>query len=268
MNPVITLWRHRELLWNLVGRDLKARYKGSLLGFLWAVLNPLFMAVIYIFFLRLLGGRGMGITMEDILIGVFAWQFTVQSLTAGLTAFTGNANLVKKVYFPRAILPASLVVSALINFLLTLLIQFPLVALLLWHKGAVLSGWTLMLPVVICYQTLFNLGLALAVSAANVYFRDTSHLVGLFLSAWFFMSPVMYPLTLVHNLAQAHPWVEDLYMLNPMVLIITAYRALQLPEAHGAWSAAAWVGWLWPLLATALVGLVFQRAQRNFSDQL
>ena len=191
MNPFRAIAPYRDLVANLVGRDLKSRYKGSALGFLWTVLNPLFMAFIYIFFLRLLGGRGMPITMEDIIIGVFAWQFTVQSVNAGLNAFTGNANLVKKVYFPREILPVSIVASALINFLLTVLVQWVLIAFLLWRKGAMLSGWTAALPAVVLYHTLFNLELVLLVSAANVYFRDTSHLVGLFLSAWFFMSPVM-----------------------------------------------------------------------------
>lgn len=267
MNPLTTAWRHRELLWNLAGRDLKGRYKGSILGFLWTVLSPLFMAVIYIFFLRLLGGRGMQISLADIIIGVFAWQFTVQSVNSGLNAFTGNANLVKKVFFPRLLLPASVTLSALVNFLLTLLVQLPLVIFLLWRQHEVLSIWTLAVPVVILYHTFFNLLLALAVSAANVYFRDTSHLVGLGLSAWFFVSPVMYPLTLVHDLAKAWPWLDDLYQLNPLTVIITAYRALQTGTPLTL-TPAALVGWLWPLLAAVLIFRAFDRAQRNFSDLL
>ncbi len=268
MNPFRAIAPYRDLVANLVGRDLKSRYKGSALGFLWTVLNPLFMAFIYIFFLRLLGGRGMPITMEDIIIGVFAWQFTVQSVNAGLNAFTGNANLVKKVYFPREILPVSIVASALINFLLTVLVQWVLIAFLLWRKGAMLSGWTAALPAVVLYHTLFNLELVLLVSAANVYFRDTSHLVGLFLSAWFFMSPVMYPLSIVDTLSKSWPWLHDLYQLNPLTLIITAYRALQIPGATFPWSTAALVGWLWPLVAGVVIWRVFRRAQRYFSDLL
>jgi ABC-type polysaccharide/polyol phosphate export permease len=267
MNPLATAWRHRELLWNLAGRDLKSRYKGSLLGFLWTVLSPLFMAVIYIFFLRLLGGRGLKINLADIIIGVFAWQFTVQSVNSGLNAFTGNANLVKKVFFPRLLLPASVVLSSLVNFLLTLAVQLPLVVFLLWRQHEMLSIWTLAVPVVILYHTFFNLLLALTVSAANVYFRDTSHLVGLGLSAWFFVSPVMYPLTLVRDLAQQWPWVEDLYQLNPLTVIITAYRALQT-GAPLVLTPAALVGGLWPLVAAVLIFRAFDRAQRNFSDLL
>lgn len=267
MSFFLTMMRHRELLWNLASRDLKGRYKGSILGFLWTVLSPLFMAVIYIFFLRLLGGRGMIIKMEDIIIGVFAWQFTVQCVNSALSAFTGNANLVKKVFFPRSLLPASLVVSALINFLLTLVVQLPLVAFLLWRQHELLSTWTLALPVVILYQTFFNLLLALVISASNVYFRDTSHLVGLGMSAWFFMSPVMYPISLVHELAKSWPWLDDLYQLNPLTVIITAYRALQTGTPL-VLNAAAWAGLLWPLLAAILIFRVFNRAQRNFADLL
>ncbi|MCX6997561.1 MAG: ABC transporter permease [Kiritimatiellaeota bacterium] len=266
MNLIRTLAAYRDLVANLVARDLKSRYQGSALGFLWTVLNPLFMAAIYIFFLRLLGGRG--IALEDIIIGVFAWQFTTQCVNGGLHAFTGNATLVKKVFFPRIILPTTVVLASLVNFLLTLLVQLPLVALFLWYKHTLLSGWTLALPVVILYQTLFNLELALVVSAANVYYRDTSHLAGLILSAWFFMSPVMYPLELVRSAAADMPWVGDLYLLNPMALIITAYRALQVPGAPLPMTAAAVAGWLWPLLAGVIVLRVFERKQRFFADVL
>ena len=141
MIKIITDFTHHgDLIWNLVARDLKIRYRGSVLGFLWTILNPMFMAVIYIFFLRMLVGRG--IASEDIIIGVFAWQFTVQCVNAGLNCVTGNASLVKKVYFPRIILPFSVSVSGLINFLLTLIVQGVLVAILLMMKGASLEVTT------------------------------------------------------------------------------------------------------------------------------
>ena len=266
MNLLATIWRHRELLWNLVGRDLKSRYKGSVLGFFWTILTPLFMAVIYIFFLRLLGGRG--IAMEDIIIGVFAWQYTIQCVNAGVHCFTGNTNLVKKVFFPREILPLSITASSLVNFLLTLAVQFVLVGLLLWHRGAIFSGWFWVLPAVMLYQTVFNFELILVVSTANVYYRDTSYLVNLLVSAWFFMSPVMYPLSFVDNLAHTLPWLRDVYQLNPMTMIITAYRATQMPGEGFAWSTAAVIGWLWPLLAGLLIWPWFQRSQRYFADVL
>ncbi len=191
MNVLKDIFERRELLWNLTVRELKQRYKGSALGFLWSVLTPLFMAVIYVFFLRLLAGRGVPI--EEIIIGVFAWQFTTQCVMGGMTCVTGNANLVKKVSFPREILPLSQVAANGIGYLLSLLVQFPLLAFLLYRADGpgFAAAWPLFLFWML-WQTLFNLGLAMFTGAANVYFRDTQHLVGVGLSAWFFMSPVMY----------------------------------------------------------------------------
>lgn len=259
---------HRDLLWNLVARDLKIRYRGSILGFLWTILTPLFMALIYIVFLRLLAGRGVSIQYEEIIIGVFAWTFTVQCVNAGTNCITGNASLVKKVYFPRVILPFSVSISGWINFLLMLAVQWALVAGLLMAKGSCLAPAALWAPLLSLYHLLFNFSLALLVAAANVYFRDTQHLVNLLLSAWFFMSPVMYPLSLVDSVARAHPWIGELYLLNPMTVIITAYRALQLPGVAFPWTAASVAGLLLPLALLAFAYAVFQRTQRYFSDVL
>lgn len=268
MSAIGSILAHRDLLWNLVGRDLKSRYRGSAVGFLWTVLNPLFMAVIYIFFLRLLAGRRVPIPFEDIIIGVFAWQFTVQCINAGSVCFTGNANLVKKVFFPRIILPVSVVLSSLVNFVITLFVQFALLAVILALQGSALSLWTVALPAVVLYHALFNLALVLLVSTANVYFRDTPHLTGLLLSAWFFVSPVMYPLSFVQEMARSYPWIGDLYMLNPLSAIITAYRALQVPAESFPWSAGSVAGWVWPALLFALAYSMFRRSQRYFSDIL
>ena len=265
------VFRYWDLLWNLVARDLKIRYRGSILGFLWTILTPLFMALIYIVFLRLLWGNGIAtwkFQYVDIIIGVFAWQFTTQCVNAGLNCVTGNSSLVKKVFFPRIILPLSVSVTGLVNFLLTLVVQWVLVAILLMMKGASLEAATLWVPLMSLYQLLFNFSLALLVAAANVYFRDTQHIVNLLMSAWFFMSPVMYPLSLVEAIARSHPWVAQVYLLNPMTVIITGYRAMQVPGASFPWTATSVVGLLIPLVSMAIAYVVFQRSQRYFSDML
>ena len=187
---------------------------------------------------------------------------------AGVASVAGNASLVKKVYFPRLILPLSVCLSGLINFLLTLLVQWALVAALLAAKGAALPAAALWVPVLSLYHLLFNFGLALLVAAANVYFRDTQHVVGLLMSAWFFMTPVMYTLELVRSVAAGHAWVGGLYLLNPMTGLITAYRALQTPDAAFPWNGCSLAGLLLPLALLAVAVPVFQRAQRNFSDVL
>jgi lipopolysaccharide transport system permease protein len=265
MRVLRTLFQFRELLLNLVLRDLRSRYRGSALGLLWTVLTPLFMAFIYIFFLRLLRVR---IPHEDLIIGVFAWQFTVQSIQSGMSSITGNANLVKKIYFPRMIIPLSVTLSALVNFLLMLVVQFAIVAVLLVRADGSYSWGSLALPALILYHFLFNFSMALLAAASNVYFRDTQHLIGLFLSAWFFVSPIMYPLSMIENLAGDATWINSLYMLNPLSVIVTAYRALQLTSVSFPWSPWAIIGLVWPLVLAAIAFYAFQRSQRYFSDWL
>ncbi|OQA23864.1 MAG: Teichoic acid translocation permease protein TagG [Verrucomicrobia bacterium ADurb.Bin345] len=256
----------RELVQNLVARELKSRYKGSVLGFLWSILTPLFMAFIYVFFLRLLAGRG--VPTEEIIIGVFAWQFTAMCVTGGMTAITGNANLVKKVYFPRVVMPLSVTLANLVNFILSLVVQFVIVAILLHLRGAQLSLWVLALPAIVLLHTLFNLALAMFMASANVYFRDTQHLVGVLLSAWFFVSPVMYNLSFVEKAAAQWPTLSGLYVLNPMAVIITAYRATALPDVAFPWTAVSVAGLVLPLLLIVVAQKTFERSQHNFSDML
>lgn len=260
------LTSHRELLANLVGRELKIRYRGSALGFLWSVLIPLFMAMIYVVFLRLLGGRG--VPLADIIIGVFAWQFTVQCVNSGLTSISGNANLVKKVFFPRLILPLSGALANGITYLMSLLVQFPIVGVLFHLGGHTFSGWTALLPVIIAVHFVFNLALSLLLAGLNVYVRDAQHLVGILLSAWFFVSPVMYNLDFVNRVAEQHPWVPHLFLLNPLTVIITAYRAALTPGVPFPWEPATFI-------SLALIGLffiyayrLFQRLQKDFADLL
>jgi lipopolysaccharide transport system permease protein len=266
MNSIRAILERRELLSNLVARELKQRYKGSALGFLWTVLTPLFMAAIYVFFLRLLAGRGVPI--EEIVIGVFAWQYTTQCVMGGMSSVTGNGNLVKKVCFPREILPLSQVAANGIGYLLSLLVQFPLLAILLWRAGGGFAATWPLFVFWMVWQTVFNLGLAMLVGALNVHFRDTQHLVGVGLSAWFFVSPVMYNMDFAANVAARWPWAVRLLYANPMAVVINGYRAALLPFSRPGFPPAAWVGFALVPAVLALGAGVYRRLQKNFADLL
>lgn len=266
MNAVTAVIRHRELLWNLAARELKLRYRGSVLGFLWSVLIPLFMALIYVIFLRILGGRG--VPLADIIIGVFAWQFTVQCVNAGLSSITGSANLVKKVAFPRIILPLSATLANTITYAMSLLVQFPLVAILFHTTGQHFNPWIVLLPIVLIVHIAFNLALALFLAGINVVIRDAQHLVGILLSAWFFVSPVMYNMDFVVAHVGNYPWVPKLFLLNPLTVIINAYRSVITADVPFQWEPATY-------LSFALIGIffffsyrLFQRLQKDFADLL
>ncbi len=256
-----------ELLGALVDRELKGRYKGSALGFLWAVLVPLFMAAIYVVFLRMLVGRAL--TPDRVVVGVFAWQFTAQSVQAGMASVTGNANLVKKVFFPRWLLPAASTLAQLINYLLSLLVQFAVLGVLAARGAAAgVSVDPLLLPAAVALLTMLNFGMALLLAAAHVHFRDTQHLVGVLLSAWFFVSPVMYDLDLLRPWLAGRPWLEAAVWLNPLTPLLTGLRAASLDGV--AWLPPPWAaaGLAVAPATLALGAAVFRRAQRHFADLL
>ena len=264
---MLGVFARRELVRALVGREMKARYKGSALGLLWSLLTPLFMAVIYAFFFRLISGRAAN--TSSIIVGVFAWQFTANAVHQGLVCVSANGNLVKKVAFPRVILPMAVTVASGIDYLISLLVQFGLVGFLLWRQGEFFGVNILILPLVFLWHAGFNFGLAMLLGSLNVYFRDTQHLVGVGLSALFFLSPGMYDLGFMERLAgEMHPWVMDIYMLNPLAGLFTAYRWAFLPGTVWPESPFIWIGLAWPLLFTPLAGLLFRRLQRNFADHV
>ena len=265
MKVISDIFEHRELLANLVARNLKSRYKDSVFGFLWSIMTPLFMAGIYLVFLRILM---RGIPMEEILIGVFAWQFTAQCVFNGLTCITDNGNLVKKVYFPRIILPLATTVSNLINFLLTLVVQFALVVVLLGLRGQHINLASVAVPAVIVLHFFFCFGIVVFLACLNVYFRDLEHLVNVLMTAFFFMTPVMYSYGMVEQIAASCnlPFLAEIYMVNPMAVIISAYRALVLPGVAFPFGAGACAGMAIMILFVLFAFRLFKKLQNNFSD--
>ena len=266
LETIRAIWMRRELLGILVIRNLKIRYKGSVLGFFWSLLSPALLIVIYGVFAAILRfNAGRPHYLEFLVSGIVVWQFLGMCLNDSLHVVLGNANLVKKTAFPRFILPISMVLANLVNFLLTLLV---LVVYLLF-AGMPLLGFYL-IPVVLLLQMMLCLGLACILSTSNVFMRDTEHILGIGSLAWFFLSPVFYPIQMQLEFLPEHlGWLP---FLNPMAGILYAYRTLMMgvlmPDTHAV---PGW--WLLVSVAVCLVvfGLgyfVFQRAQRAFGDVL
>ncbi len=221
------LLKRRELVKNLVTRHLKVRYKSSSLGFLWSLLNPLLMTLVYwaVFSSVFTGWRKAGIEnyAAYLVVGLFSWNFFAGSISDSATSFVGNVSLVKKVYFPRIILPVSAVLTNLVNFILSLVVVFTL--LIMWK---IPSGWEnpsgiclLMLPLLILIELMLACGLSFFISSLNVLFRDVEHMLQVILFAGFFLTPVIYPYTLV---VPEH--LRLLYFLNPMACIIVSYQSI------------------------------------------
>ncbi len=224
-------WAYRDLLRNLVARDLKTRYKRSVLGFAWSFLNPLFMVMIFtVVFTVIAKAQNVPNYPLFALCGLLAWNFLAGSVSGAARSIVGNAHLIDKVYFPRELLPISVVFSNLINFVLSLVVFF--VLLLLFRVP--LSWWVLSLPIIIAVQFVLVVGLALIVAALNVFYRDVEHVLDVGLLAWFFLTPIFWELELLPNKlplpwggSGVDVWLLE-YRLNPMASLVTDYRYILL----------------------------------------
>lgn len=230
------LYRFRDLLYYLVVRELRARYKNSVLGFLWSLLNPLLMMLVFTVVFSLLNPNS---TVERpaiyILCGLLPWNYFSAGVMTSIGSIVGNSNLVKKAYFPREVLPISSVLAQLVNFLLAFVVLF--VLLLIFQTNFSPRLW--MLPFVILLQTSFIIGVALLLSAVNVYYRDTMMIMDVVILAWFFLTPVFYPLDI---LPRSYEWFglewnvhRLMYILNPMASLINTYRDLLYLGAYTEW---------------------------------
>lgn len=219
------LWTYKNLIRNLVVRDLKVRYKNSILGVAWSWINPLLMMLVYTVVFQVLAGRSdLPNYPVFVLCALLPWTFFSASLSQATDSIVSTASLIKKVYFPREALPISIVLGNFVNFLIALPVFFGL-ALLFGHT---ISPYVLLTPIIMLIEMAFILGLALITSTLNVFYRDTRHILEVALQAWIFLTPVFYPITTVPeqytvlgNTINIRVWLRR---LNPMASIIASYR--------------------------------------------
>jgi len=205
-----------DLLRELVVRDMKLRYKRSVLGIVWSLLNPLLQMVVFIFLSRRVLSLEIPNYPSFVFTGLLTWNWFQTGLTLATGAITGNRELIRRPGFPVAILPVVTVTTNLIHFLLAL----PIPLLFLVLGGGRLSITILMLPLVILLQFALILGLGYLVATLQVTFRDTQHLLGVFFMLLFYLTPVFYDVSIVPRRYQT------LYQLNPILHLISAYRAI------------------------------------------
>jgi ABC-type polysaccharide/polyol phosphate export permease len=219
------LYQYRELVRNLVVRDLKVRYKNSVLGILWSLLNPLLMTLVFtIVFTLMIPNGDQPYYPVFFMCGFLPWRFLASSVSGATGTIVNNSNLIKKVYFPREILPISDVLSNLVNFLLAMVVLFAMIFVV----QIKLTPAVLMLPLIILAQLMFIAGLALILSTANVFYRDTQHILEVVLQAWFFLTPIFYPITILPDSAEILGMTINIQLwvrrLNPMASLIASYR--------------------------------------------
>ncbi len=213
---LVDLWSYRELIRNLVVRDLKVRYKNSAFGFAWSLLNPLFMMVVLSVVFSLVFERASPVENFPafLVAGLIPWNFTNTSLTRAVSSVVENSRLVKKVFFPREVIPLSVVLANFAHFLLAI----PVLLIILMFLGVMPNPKILLLPPLILIHLELVLGIALFISCVNVFYRDMGVALDVLLQGWFFATPIFY-----------HHWILPLWlqkpaMVNPLAAIITAYR--------------------------------------------
>lgn len=249
---------YRELLLSLVTKELKVKYKNSVLGFLWSFVNPLLLMAVYTFiFSVVFKNKGIDNFPIFLLVGLLPWNFMSLSVGASVSSIVSNANLIKKVYFPREFLPVSSVLANLVNFLLELMVLF--VFLLIF--GYRFYYYLPFLVLAILLQTLVVIGFSLFFSSTNVYFRDIQQLINLLLLLWFFVTPIVYQLEMVPAKLRA------IIKLNPMAPIILLYRsALYKNEMPSALIVGAAV--LSALVVFTIGYAIFIRLSASFAKEV
>ncbi len=209
------LVEHRNLIWELTARNLKVRYRRSIFGFVWTVLNPLLNALVFGFVFGVLLKSPVDRFVLFVIVGIVTWNAFASSVIEAMSVITGSSNLVARLRFPHEVLPISTVLANMINFVLAL----PSIFLVMVATHTPFHPQLILLPWVLVCLFCFSLGIAFMSSATNVFFRDTRNFLDVVMSLWFFLTPIIYNLDTVFTRGQ-----RFVYWLNPMASLITLLR--------------------------------------------
>lgn len=261
----------KELLVNLTLRELRGRFKRSTLGYLWSVINPIVnlavYAVVFGIFFRAQPDPGDPSGLDSyaffLVCGLLPWTFLVNGLLGSAGSLVANEGLVKKVYFPRSVLPGSVVLSHLVGFV----VELGVLCIALLFAGNMVLPWLPVVLVLVAIQSVFVFGLGLLMAVANAYFRDVSHFLAIFTNVWFYGTPIIYPISLIGDRELAGVRIQDVAELNPMWVFVDAYRNvlydLRFPDL------AQWAVLAIGSFAMLVVGAsVFRRFEPRLAEEL
>ena len=251
------MWDYRELLWNLANREITQRYKQSVLGYAWVILNPLFQLIVMSFvFDVVLRIPSLGVPFILFLsAALLPWNLFTQSLTSSSNVLVSNSNLLTKIYFPREILVYSTIIAKIVDFFFSCIV---LIFFLIIFKIPI-TIYFIWLPVIFVIQLFLMAGLSLIVAALNLFYRDIQYLLNLVLLLWMYITPVMYPIEIIPTK------YRFIMSLNPMAVIVNAYRQVLLSGKNPN---------LYSLTVAALVSfivfsfgfVIFKKLEGEFAD--
>ena len=251
------IYRYRHMLMTLVKQDINGRYKGSFFFFFFTLLNPLLMLVVYSIVFQFVFRSNIEHYPIYLFICLMPWNTFANSIANGTTCVSNNASILKKVYFPREVLPLSVVISNTIQYFFSAVIIF--IALLV--SGVGVSWFALFLPVMVFIQALFTLGIIFLLSAANVYIRDVQYIMNPVMMIWMYASPILYSISMVPEK------YVDLYRLNPMVSIMEGYQSILYSQTFPDFKSLGIV--LVVSIVIFIIGyVVFNKLQRRFAEEV
>lgn len=258
MEKLRELYDYREMIKNLVLRDLKSRYKESVLGFLWMLVNPLLQLVVYTIVFSVIMRANIDKFYLFLFVALVPWIFFNSCLTGGSYVIFEAQDMIKKIYFPREIVPLAFSLSQFVNMVLSFVVIF--VVVIISGVKVKLLG-LLMLPLVMLIELLLGVGVSLIVSSLSVYYRDLQQILGVVALAWMYMTPILYPVEYVPE------ELGFVILLNPMAPIIVSYREIlyygKVPDATTLISALA-VG----IISLIVGSCVFDKLQKGFAEEL
>ena len=268
----------RELLANLTLREIRGKYKRTIFGQLWSLANPLASMLIYTFVFGFIFQQrpdpgdpsGLNIFALWLLCGLLPWTFFSLVVNTGMASLIDNAGLIQKVYFPRIVLPLSMVGSVGFNWLF----EMGVLAIALTIVGGFVVPWLPLVVVVMILLAMFAAGIALLLAIANVYFRDTQYFVSILLQIWMYLTPIIYPINLViaqsnnvGGLVGTNITLVDLYRVNPMEQFVEVFRHLlydnRFPDLSSSLSIVCWA-----LVSLGLGLWVFSRSEKRMAENL
>ena len=258
MKRIKEIWEYREMIISLVRKDLRGRYKGSVLGFLWTFVNPLLQLCVYTLVFSTIMRNGIVKFYLFLFVALVPWLFFSSAITTGATCIISSKDLVKKIYFPREVLPIAYVTSSFVNMLFSFVIIF--LAILFSGIGFNFIA-ILYLPIIMIVEYILALGIAMLTSALTVYFRDLEHILGIVTMAWMYLTPILYSVDMIpENFL-------PVFYLNPLTPIIIGYRDIlyykNIPHigtlAHGL---------VLGIIILIIGWISFNRLQRGFAEEL
>lgn len=252
------IYAYKDMIYSLVRRELRGRYKGSVLGFLWTYINPLCQVIVYSMVFSVIFRVNIDKFYLYLIIGMMPWTFFNTSVQGGSTCIRAQSDMVKKIYFPREVIPISYVTSAFVNMLLSFIIAFFAVLISgYWFNFKAL----IFLPLIIIFEYMLALGIAFIVSAITVYFRDLEQIMGVVMMAWIYVTPIMY------NMDYVPEQYRKLVVLNPMTPIVEVYHQILyyriIPTTN-----YLLLAFIESIIVLILGFVIFAKMDRNFAEEM